>query len=1458
MAKKIHEEDIKLNIIINGDKSQKELGDLDKSTKELISTNKDLKKAKADLVAQGKKDSAEFQNLSKQIRENNAVIKTNEARMKELRAEIGINALTMQQLRKHANELKYSLNNMVPGTAEWKKLNAELQETNARIRQLNTTGQQQRLTFGQAADWLNRYQTMIVSVAATITGLTYSIQKWMDFMGKLSDAESDVMKTASMTKSEIEDLSRSFGDLDTRTSRLNLLKIAEEGGRIGIAKNEMSDFVKVMDQVYVALGDSFTGGVEEVASKLGKLKMLFEETKSMDVPNAYNAIGSAINDLGANGVATESNIAEFTTRIGSLSAKLKPSIADTLALGAAFEESGIEAEVSARAYSIFLNRASTETASFAQVMGLPVEKVKEMINANPLEFFLQFAERLKGVNPEAVEMAQILDHLKINADGANKVIGAAANNSERFRETIELSNQSFTSANSLINEFNIKNNNLAAIMDKVKKKFAEIFSSETLTNLFGNTIEWFGKLLGVVDDVDGSVGRFKITFMALIKTIVLIGAPILGYNAGILLSTRLTNLWTNSIKANTLVQKASQIILTLWRATILLASAAKALLTGNTVRATAAMRLFNATLVSNPLGVIISLLTTAIALFVVFKDDILQTKDAMNDLSASTTYNIEAEREFQKSLVGTKSKIDPLISILKDNNTTLDVRKKAYDKLISQHPEFIGTVDKEYRATNKLTSAYDSLIKKLKEASRARALENVTQKRDQKLADALDAEFNAEIEKRKEDALNKKIEQENRKNAKRYADRIKSSTKEYADLSYVPKSLYDNASKELEKSKALREQAQKESDEWNKYLANEFKKNPTSTTKPEGQNNSGGGLNLGGNSTGSSKNKSSSTSSTANREKSARQKYYEELLRDYSQNQEELQRLRDKYEDIKISNIEDEFDRELAVTNAEYLRTRRELESSKVTESTFSSLYKARQEAYKKGDMEMVSKLDIVTRSYLDKNKEIDTLLLAEANEYSKKAIEIERSRELKSIDKLIESGNKKIEEQKRLQRSELATISSVDDAKEILKRSLNDKELKEIKTWQDAKTALEKQYEAETLALQEEFLREQLSQLQAISEGSTETGIDFNLLTPEQQENFKSQIEELKSQIDELIIKKNELKGQGEDDKSGNKGKKGDDGNSKGSLNKYSADIFGMAPDDWQMLFNHLEQGKIGFEEIAAVIGVMQQMYAQYAQMVAANENRELQKFEDRTNRKKDALSRQLDQGYINQATYNAEVQKLEDAYNKKKAETEYKQAKREKQMALVSALMGTATAVVGALGMKPWTPANYALAAIVGAFGAIQTGMIAAQPLPSKGFEDGYINIQREQDGKNFRAKKGGVAKTGLVSQPTHFLAGEQGQHFPEMIIDGPTWKGLSPDIKAALQNDIMRVKGFEDGSYANIASTDNSELIAFLKLNYEVLDDLRVNGIDSRIANNYQNSTNIEKGLERLRKFKAKTKA
>lgn len=255
-----------------------------------------------------------------------------------------------------------------------------------------------------------------------------------------------------------------------------------------------------MDKAVVALGDSFPGGVEETASKLGKLKLLFKETKEQSVDEAYNAIGSAINELGANGVATEINIANFATRVGSLPDVLKPSIADTLALGAGFEESGIQAEIAGRAYSILLNQASTETEKFGEVMGITADEVARLINDDPLEFMIQFAEGLNGMN--ATDTADTLAYLGVQADGANKVLGALSNNTQRFRDLLVLSNDSMREGTSLVNEYNIKNTNFAATLDKLQKYFMGIFVSGPIVNGVKGLIMSLADLLGIADDLN--------------------------------------------------------------------------------------------------------------------------------------------------------------------------------------------------------------------------------------------------------------------------------------------------------------------------------------------------------------------------------------------------------------------------------------------------------------------------------------------------------------------------------------------------------------------------------------------------------------------------------------------------------------------------------------------------------------------------------------------------------------------------------------------------------------------------------------------------------------------------------------------------------------------------------------------------------------------------------------------
>lgn len=1480
-GRRIHEEDIRLDIIINNSQAQRDLFELEKKTKDLVSANKDLKKEQRLLEAQGKKNTQEYRNLTNQINQNTAQIRTNRAEMDRLQNEIGLTGLTMNQLTRRANQLRNSLRDMVPGSRQWQNLNAELTETTNRINQLRAAGNAQRLTFSQAADWLNRYQTMIVGVAATITGLTYSIQQWLDYSGKLSDANSNVMKVTGFTQKQIDELNLSIGRISTRTSRMELLGLAEQAGRLGkTSLKDVEGFVEVANRLKVALGDDLgESQIQDVGKLVTTYKVGAETGKEFE--GAMEALGSSINEVSASGANQASFLVDYMNRMAGVAPQAKLSAADNLGYAATFDELGQSVEVTSTAMNKVLLDMFKNPGEYAKIAGISIKDFNKLLNEDSNAAMIKFLEGLNGNSAGLQTMVQKMEDLDAGGTRGVASLSALANNLDILKERQATANLSMQEATSLTNEYNIKNNNLAATLDKIKKTTAGWFSSDTLISWLTTCVTWFAKLIGATEDADRSGARWRNNLLVIAKVIATVVAGLISYKAAL----QLTALWTNRNTAGSILYNAQLKLQNILAAIAIvrteLYAAAQLLLAGNIRGAIAQIRVLNTVLFASPWGVVIGLVTAATTAFFLFSDSASEANDVMsvttriaNDVADATTNQ--------------KAKIESLIATMNDEDSTLEQKQKSLEILKTITNGYLDTLTLENIKTGQSIQLIKDYIKHIDDLAKAKAIVALkTELYSQQLKNSTKITA-LETEKKNTKATGKGYGDDgkffgfdigrNKKSIQHEIDQAKSENIQIENQLAVANTLQGNQSEAIRKRIAT-----------NTATLKKLKANSTEakalTAKIKADNEELNAL-IGLDITSTSVNNSSSEFTTPTdkdaekakkkaekdaerarkkaekdaekarkKDEETRDKYFEDLKKETEKNEEEILKIQRQYEDLGLESIEDSSAKERAVLSVEHQRKMDDLRAQLIDENTLKILDEQKIKATKNNDTALVARIDQMKATYLSKNAEINDLLTAQQNKYSNDLLQLSRKFQLSEIDKLIESGNKKIEEQKRLQRSELATISSVNDAKEILKRSLNDKELKEIKTWQDAKAALEKQYEQETLALQQQFLEDQLSQLQAISQGSTETGIDFNLLTPEQQENFKKQVEELKAQIDELIVKKNDLKGQGEDDKSGNKKKKSDDGN---KLNKYSADIFGMAPDDWQMLFNHLEQGKIGFEEIAAVIGVMQQMYAQYAQMVAANENRELQRFEDRTNRKKNALSQQLDQGYINQATYNAEVQKLEDAYNKKKAETEYKQAKREKQMAIVSALMGTATAVVGALGMKPWTPANYALAAIVGAFGAIQTGMIAAQPLPSKGFQDGYIDIEREQDGKRFRAKRAGIAKTGLVSQPTHFLAGEQGQHFPEMIIDGPTWRGLSPDIKAALQNDIMRVKGFEDGSYANIASTDNTELIAFLKLNYEVLDDLRVNGIDSRIVNNYQNSTNIEKGLERLRKFKAKTKA
>lgn len=363
-------------------------------------------------------------------------------------------------------------------TEEWYNKAKKLQQLKSIYadmqKEIKTTGEE----IKSAKDAVNTQIMAIGGLATAAQTASFALksfisttQEYVEAFATLDDAISAVQKTTGMTREEVETLNASLKQIDTRTSNTELLKIAEIGGRMGIAKDQILGFTEAVNKANVALGDSFQGGAEEISSVLGKIALAYKETRAQDIGQSLTQIGSALNEVGASANATEGNIAAFVQRVGSMPEVFRPTVQQAVALGAAFEESSIDAEVASRAFGIVMMKASTNVEAFARVMKQPADEIRELINTNPAQFFVEFAESLKGL--QGTEVGAVLKDLKLNADGVNKIIGAMSTNTERFTEILNTSNTAFSEAISLDNEYATVNNNAAAQLEKAKNKMQE-------------------------------------------------------------------------------------------------------------------------------------------------------------------------------------------------------------------------------------------------------------------------------------------------------------------------------------------------------------------------------------------------------------------------------------------------------------------------------------------------------------------------------------------------------------------------------------------------------------------------------------------------------------------------------------------------------------------------------------------------------------------------------------------------------------------------------------------------------------------------------------------------------------------------------------------------------------------------------------------------------------------------
>ncbi|RAJ28866.1 phage tail tape measure protein [Pedobacter cryoconitis] len=315
---------------------------------------------------------------------------------------------------------------------------------------------------------------------------------------EISDSMSDVQRTAGLTTVEVNALVETLKKIDTRTSLKGLLDIAIIGGQLGIAKEQLGGFTTAVDQLSVSLSGELQGGAEGVAKSLGVLNNVFGVSKAEggDVEKAFNQIGSVILGLGQSGLATGDFLTDFGERVGGVAAQAGLSLPVLLSYGAVLQENGVSAEVAGTAFKKLIGSIATKREKFLAVAqiadaSLTLKEFTNIINTDTQKALELFFNGLAKGGQKTTQFQDLMKSAGMDAARAGQAISALALHQQDLNKHISESTVQYKEGKLSAEQFEIKNDNLAASLSKLGNTITNITTdpNSSTGNFFKRVIE---------------------------------------------------------------------------------------------------------------------------------------------------------------------------------------------------------------------------------------------------------------------------------------------------------------------------------------------------------------------------------------------------------------------------------------------------------------------------------------------------------------------------------------------------------------------------------------------------------------------------------------------------------------------------------------------------------------------------------------------------------------------------------------------------------------------------------------------------------------------------------------------------------------------------------------------------------------------------------------------------------
>lgn len=394
--------------------------------------------------------------------------------------------VSMTQLKQKQRDLNKELAQMPIELRKSSQAARDLAFVEAAIARVNSESRQVVGVFGSIRERIrnmaagfNQYFGFLGVGIGSITGITMAIQKQIDRLSILDDAYADVMKTTQLSREEVEELNTELNNIDTRTPELALLGLAEDAGKLGKESVEdVKKFVAEANMIKVALGKDLG---EDALIQIGKLSKIFGE----EMTN----IASGINSVGAASEASESYQVNFASRMSGVAKTARVTAGDIFGYGATLEGLGQSAEVGSTALNDFFLEFVKDAEKFGEQAGFANGELQSLMDQKGTNAaFVEFLKKLKDGSAGSQDLLVKLEKLGITSSRGANVFLALAENTDALAKQQKIANDAIKEGTSVVDEYNIKNNNMAARIEKKSKEIKgyinNLFSDDMLVSVW--------------------------------------------------------------------------------------------------------------------------------------------------------------------------------------------------------------------------------------------------------------------------------------------------------------------------------------------------------------------------------------------------------------------------------------------------------------------------------------------------------------------------------------------------------------------------------------------------------------------------------------------------------------------------------------------------------------------------------------------------------------------------------------------------------------------------------------------------------------------------------------------------------------------------------------------------------------------------------------------------------------